>query len=85
MRARGLAGYDVALTWRRSCVRIASGPLPAQVAQLGERQTEDLNVPGSSPGLGIEIIDEAGKGSFIFNLDALILPRPLFKLAQRKK
>ena len=25
----------------------------AQVAQLGERQTEDLNVPGSSPGLGI--------------------------------
>ena len=25
----------------------------AQVAQLGERQTEDLNVPGSSPGLGM--------------------------------
>lgn len=52
MRARGLAGYDVALTWRRSCVRIASSPF-AQVAQLGERQTEDLNVPGSSPGLGM--------------------------------
>ncbi len=29
------------------------GPTFAQVAQLGERQTEDLNVPGSSPGLGI--------------------------------
>ena len=28
-------------------------PTFAQVAQLGERQTEDLNVPGSSPGLGI--------------------------------
>jgi hypothetical protein len=28
-------------------------PTSAQVAQLGERQTEDLNVPGSSPGLGI--------------------------------
>ena len=29
------------------------GPTFAQVAQLGERQTEDLNVPGSSPGLGM--------------------------------
>ena len=28
----------------------------AQVAQLGERQTEDLNVPGSSPGLGIYLL-----------------------------
>ncbi len=25
-RARGLAGYDVALTWRRSGVRISAGP-----------------------------------------------------------
>lgn len=31
------------------------GPTFAQVAQLGERQTEDLNVPGSSPGLGTKI------------------------------
>ena len=30
--------------------------LSAQVAQLGERQTEDLNVPGSSPGLGIKLL-----------------------------
>ena len=27
--------------------------LPAAIAQLGERQTEDLKVPGSIPGLGI--------------------------------
>ena len=26
---------------------------PAEIAQLGERQTEDLKVPGSIPGLGI--------------------------------
>ena len=26
IRARGLAGYDVALTWRRSWVRISAGP-----------------------------------------------------------
>jgi hypothetical protein len=27
--------------------------ITAAIAQLGERQTEDLKVPGSSPGLGI--------------------------------
>ena len=27
--------------------------LPAAIAQLGERQTEDLKVPGSIPGLGM--------------------------------
>ncbi len=49
-------GYDIALTRRGSCVRIASGPLIcARVAQLGERQTEDLDVPGSSPGPGIMV------------------------------
>ena len=26
----------------------------AEIAQLGERQTEDLKVPGSNPGLGID-------------------------------
>ena len=26
---------------------------PAAIAQLGERQTEDLKVPGSIPGLGV--------------------------------
>ena len=29
------------------------GPTAAHVALLGERQTEDLNIPGSSPGLGM--------------------------------
>ena len=28
-------------------------PTTAAIAQLGERQTEDLKVPGSIPGLGI--------------------------------
>jgi hypothetical protein len=28
----------------------------AAIAQLGERQTEDLKVPGSIPGLGIFVI-----------------------------
>ena len=28
-------------------------PLMAAIAQLGERQTEDLKVPGSIPGLGM--------------------------------
>lgn len=27
LRTRGLAGYDVALTWRRSWIRIPAGPL----------------------------------------------------------
>ena len=28
----------------------------AAIAQLGERQTEDLKVPGSIPGLGIAFV-----------------------------
>ncbi len=38
---------------RSNRVEPTQNPKVAQVAQLGERQTEDLNVPGSSPGLGI--------------------------------
>ncbi len=45
-------GYDSSLTWRRSRVRISFGPY-AMVVQLGERQTEDLDVAGSSPAHGI--------------------------------
>ena len=33
----------------------ASHQTHAAIAQLGERQTEDLNVPGSIPGLGTNI------------------------------
>ena len=32
----------------------------AAIAQLGERQTEDLKVPGSIPGLGIYVFDISG-------------------------
>ena len=32
---------------------IGLGALKAAIAQLGERQTEDLKVPGSIPGLGV--------------------------------
>ena len=32
MRARGLAGYDVALTWRRSGVRISSSPFSSSLS-----------------------------------------------------
>ena len=32
---------------------LGSTPAVAAIAQLGERQTEDLKVPGSIPGLGI--------------------------------
>ena len=28
----------------------------AEIAQLGERQTEDLKVPGSIPGVGIAFV-----------------------------
>ena len=35
---------------------IALGNLGAAIAQLGERQAEDLKVPGSTPGLGIYLL-----------------------------
>ena len=35
-------------------IQAAAQSLEAGIAQLGERQTEDLKVPGSIPGLGIE-------------------------------
>ena len=38
----------------------------AAIAQLGERQTEDLKVPGSIPGLGI-IFWHNGGGAFFFS------------------
>ena len=39
---------------------IALGNLEAAIAQLGERQTEDLKVPGSIPGLGIYLVSACG-------------------------
>ena len=38
---------------RQPFVRVANAEANAAIAQLGERQTEDLKVPGSIPGLGI--------------------------------
>jgi hypothetical protein len=35
--------------WKTGCIRVPW----AAIAQLGERQTEDLKVPGLIPGLGI--------------------------------
>ena len=37
---------------------IARSPLEAAIAQLGERQTDDLKVPGSILGLGICLVSE---------------------------
>ena len=52
----GLVGYDDCLTSSRSRVRFSEPVLviepTASLAQLGERQTEDLKVPGSIPGGG---------------------------------
>ncbi len=38
--------------YRIHCSRMSTYGLSAAIAQLGERQTEDLKVPGSIPGLG---------------------------------
>ena len=35
--------------------------LQAAIAQLGERQTEDLKIPGSIPGLGMHVRAAAGE------------------------
>ncbi len=43
----GLLSLEVVSCSRRNCT------LDASIAQLGERQTEDLKVPGSIPGGGI--------------------------------
>ena len=49
--------------------------LQAAIAQLGERQTEDLKVPGSIPGLGMAVwslvnilrVSSAGNGSTMWH------------------
>ena len=43
---------DVAMK-RSHGAKTKSSDCIAEIAQLGERQTEDLKVPGSIPGLGI--------------------------------
>ena len=44
---------DMGVTMIHShCAKIESSSCTAEIAQLGERQTEDLKVPGSIPGRG---------------------------------
>ena len=43
----------------------------AAIAQLGERQTEDLKVPGSIPGLGMPSLGPEEEKSFDFQLNTL--------------
>ena len=40
-------------SWREAHAALRAQMSSAAIAQLGERQTEDLKVPGSIPGLGI--------------------------------
>ena len=44
-----IRGFDLGGNWKQCAFAEAR----AAIAQLGERQTEDLKVPGSIPGLGI--------------------------------
>ena len=44
-----IRGFDLGGNWKQCAFAEAR----AAIAQLGERQTEDLEVPGSIPGLGI--------------------------------
>ena len=44
-----IRGFDLENHWKQRAFAEAR----AAIAQLGERQTEDLKVPGSIPGLGI--------------------------------
>ena len=37
---------------KQKALKLAAKGISAEIAQLGERQTEDLNVPGSIPGFG---------------------------------
>ena len=41
---------------------------PAEIAQLGERQTEDLKVPGSIPGLGTFSLRQSSRQYCFANL-----------------
>ena len=54
---------------RHKCIVIdsdAHGDTMAAIAQLGERQTEDLKVPGSSPGLGtFSVCQQSEKQEYI--------------------
>ena len=54
--------------------------LIAAIAQLGERQTEDLKVPGSIPGLGIDSFGHSHICFSILNILQLLL-HPFFPVS----
>jgi hypothetical protein len=60
-------GRKITLPYPARFAAIARRTLEAAIAQLGERQTEDLKVPGSIPGLGIYLVSacevRCGRGS----------------------
>ena len=60
-RCKGAAPITISAraSWREAHAALRAQMSSAAIAQLGERQTEDLKVPGSIPGLGI-IPDETG-------------------------
>ena len=76
------------LVWSVIAVTSISWPcLQAAIAQLGERQTEDLKVPGSIPGLGMAVwslvnklrVFSTGNGSTMWHtaeIHLLLLHRP---------
>ena len=46
----------------------------AAIAQLGERQTEDLKVPGSIPGLGTIVVMSAAQKLLTVQAMAMAIP-----------
>ena len=48
--------------WFPLLAKIPACQNKAAIAQLGERQTEDLKVPGSIPGLGTYVVPNAPRG-----------------------
>ena len=47
--------------------------IQAVIAQLGERQTEDLKVPGSIPGRGIVFFDLKKNQNYVIDLDIVCI------------
>ena len=60
-------GFIVGSGFGMECERRWAGLTSAAIAQLGERKTEDLKVPGSIPGLGIfgEVCRQWGRDAFL--------------------
>ena len=64
-------------SWREAHAALRAQMSSAAIAQLGERQTEDLKVPGSIPGLGIDSFGHSHICFSIVNILQLLL-HPFF-------